>query len=518
MDAVRDYAIFVLDPAGHVLTWNRGAQHIKGYSEEEILGKHFSLFYTQADLARNHPQNELMIATRDGRFEEEGWRLRKDGTRFWANVVITALRDARGNVSGFSKVTRDLTERRRTQEALRASEERFRQLVEGVKDYAIFLIDPQGIVSTWNEGASRLKGYLPDEIVGQHFSKFYLPEEVRAGKCEFELKEARMTGRYEEEGWRIRKDGTLFWASVVITALRDARGNVSGFSKVTRDLTERRRAEERLRLANEELERRVQKRTEELSQAKLHLENAMQARDEFLSIASHELKTPITSLKLQAQMALARYDLAAGKIPAPEKTVSSLETVLRQANRLATLIEYMLDVSRVHLGKFTYQFETLNLSELLQSVVRQWADPLQSAGNTLDVNMAPNVIAQADPYRLEQAVANLLSNAMKYAPGSHVVLTMTLEPQTAVIRVADNGPGIDPANQSRIFERFERGRGVAGISGFGLGLYITRAIAQAHYGSIELDNRPGPGAAFTIRLPLNVEQAGPRQKGELVKP
>ena len=245
VESVQDYAIFALDPNGYILSWNAGAQRFKGYTADEIIGKHFSIFYPQERIATGFPEYELREAARTGRFEDEGWRLRKDGTRFWASVVITSLRDSSGTLVGFAKVTRDLTERRAAEQALRLSEERFRLIVQNVQDYAIFMLDPTGHVATWNEGAQRIKQYSADEIIGKHFSIFYPPDKVAEQFPQYELREAERTGHFEDEGWRLRKDGTRFWANVVITALRDADGHLIGFSKVTRDLTERRASEER---------------------------------------------------------------------------------------------------------------------------------------------------------------------------------------------------------------------------------------------------------------------------------
>jgi PAS domain S-box-containing protein len=251
VESVRDYAIFMLDPAGRVVSWNEGAEAIKGYSRDEILGRHFSCFYPKEQVDRGWPDYELTRAAADGRFEDESWRVRKDGSRFWANVIITALRDENGELLGFSKVTRDLSERRQQEEALRQSEERFRTLVEHVSDYAIFMLTPEGFVTTWNTGARQITGYEPDEIMGSHLSRFYPPEAIRAAWPEHELRVARMEGRFEDEGWRIRKDGSRFWANVVITALRDPNGELVGFSKITRDLTERRRQEQALAQSEE---------------------------------------------------------------------------------------------------------------------------------------------------------------------------------------------------------------------------------------------------------------------------
>jgi len=252
VDSAADYAIFVLDAEGYIRSWSRGAQRLKGYASHEAIGRHFSMFYPPDAIARGWPAEELRRAAADGRIEDEGWRLRQDGTRFWANVVISALRDASGALVGFSKVTRDLTERREQEERLRESERSLRLLIEGVQDYAIFRLDPEGRIASWNAGAQRLKGYLPEEIIGRHFSVFYNPEAVATGWPQEELRRAARYGRFEDEGWRVRKDGSLFWANVVITAIRDD-GRLTGFSKITRDLTERRAHEEALRESEENL-------------------------------------------------------------------------------------------------------------------------------------------------------------------------------------------------------------------------------------------------------------------------
>jgi len=255
---VQDYAILMLDPAGLVVTWNVGAERIKGYHADEIIGRHFSVFYTPEDIAAGRPEHELGVVAAEGRLEDEGWRVRKDDTRFWANVVITSLRDPDGTLRGYGKITRDLTDRRALELALRDSEERFRLMVEDVQDYAILMLDPAGHVASWNAGAERIKGYRADEIIGRHFSVFYTAKDIAAGKPEHVLALVAAEGRLEDEGWRVRKDGTRFWANVVITALRDSEGAVCGYGKITRDLTEHRHAEEARREAEERFHRAFQ--------------------------------------------------------------------------------------------------------------------------------------------------------------------------------------------------------------------------------------------------------------------
>jgi PAS domain S-box-containing protein len=270
VDAVVDYAIFMLDPSGRVATWNVGASKVKGYEADEIIGRHFSVFYTAEERDAGRPAQILDSVRREGRYEDESWRVRKDGTRFWANVIVTALRDQDGQLLGFAKVTRDLSARREAEEALRRSEERFRLLVENVADYAIYMLDVQGRVTTWNLGAERMKGYSAREIIGRNFECFFPAEDVAQGKPERELAAARARGRFEDEGWRVRKDGSSFWANAVITALHDARGTLTGFAKITRDLTDRRQSEQAERqLLVEQTAREVAQKSElELRQSR----------------------------------------------------------------------------------------------------------------------------------------------------------------------------------------------------------------------------------------------------------
>src|ERR1700748_331592 len=249
VQAITDYAIYMLDRDGHVTSWNPGAKRFKGYEAEEIIGQHFSTFYTEGEQAQKIPALALEEAARTGRAEREGWRVRKDGTQFWAHVVIDAIRSPEGNLVGFAKITRDLTERRAAETKLRESEEQFRLLVQSVTDYAIFMLDVNGRVASWNAGAQRIKGYAPEEIIGRHFSDFYTEADRAAGLPRIGLETATRNGRWEHEGQRVRKDGTAFWAHVVIDAIRDDAGKLVGFAKVTRDITERREAEAALQAA-----------------------------------------------------------------------------------------------------------------------------------------------------------------------------------------------------------------------------------------------------------------------------
>jgi PAS domain S-box-containing protein len=478
VDTLGDHAIFMLDPDGRIATWNRGAEAINGYSAAEIIGQHFSRFYPRPAVIAGKCEHELAVAARTGRYEEEGWRIRKDGSRFWAGVVITALRDATGTLVGFGTVTRDLTERWHALETLRHSEERFRLIVEQVKDYAIFMLDAEGRVATWNAGAQRIKGYTADEIIGHHFSQFYPEPERRSGKTEEELALAIRDGRFEEEGWRVRKDGSRFWASVVITALRDATGVLRGFAKVTRDLTERRKLEE------ERLKAAV-------------AEEGVRLRDEFLSIAAHELRTPLSSLLLQLESLGDR--IAAVDDDAARRLIRAI----RSGERLSQLIESLLDVSRIATGKLELQRARFDLCAAVGDVVESMRAAADAARCPLHLRRCEEaVVGSWDRLRVDQVVTNLLANAFRYAAGTAVEVEVRREGDTASIAVRDHGAGITEADRERIFRRFERGVSMRHYGGMGLGLYLVQQIAQAHGGVAAADNMPDGGARVTVRIPL----------------
>lgn len=381
-------------------------------------------------------------------------------------------------------------------------EEKFRLLVGSVRDYAIFLLDRDGVVESWNEGAERLKGYSAAEIVGKHFSTFYTPEDLARDHPADELRIARAEGRYEEEGWRIRKDGTRFWANVIITALRGDGGEVIGFAKVTRDLTERRQADETLRLALENMERSVDERTGELSAVNQKLREAVRVRDEFLSIASHELRTPLTPLKLQIQL-LAHQVRSRALFSLPEERIVRMaDTCERSIARLSALVDNLLDVSRLETGRLRLDPARADLAAILRELIDRYGDEIRVSGSAVRVEAPPELWGTFDALRIEQVFTNLLSNALKYGQGGAIDISLATVGDRAVLRVRDRGIGIDAKDHARVFDRFERVDAEGSIGGLGLGLYISRQIVQAHGGSIRVENAPDRGSVFAVALPL----------------
>lgn len=473
VDSVQDYGIFMLDPSGIVMSWNTGAQRIKQYSADEVIGRHFSLFYQPEAIASDWPSEELRRAARDGRFEEEGWRLRKDGTRFWANVVITALKDDNGTLTGFGKVTRDLTERRMHEEAVRESEQRFRLLIEGVRDYAIFMLNPQGIIESWNSGAQLIKGYSAQEVIGRHFSMFYTPEDLAKGMPDAELKTALAAGRAEEEGWRVRKDGSVFWANVVISPIFDADSQLRGFAKVTRDMTERRRLHE--------------------------LENSSKRMSEFLAMLAHELRNPLAPIR----NAVTILQLEPSASPMVR---NSRDMIDRQLSHMTRLVDDLLDVGRITTGKIRFQAEQVAYPQVVARSVEAVRPLIEARRHRLTVDMPDNTLSvHGDATRLAQILQNLLTNAAKYTPeGGLIEMKVWLEGSQLHTSVRDNGTGLSPEAITQIFELFSQGdaQTAARESGLGIGLTLARSLVEMHGGALSASSPgPGLGSTFSFFLP-----------------
>src|SRR4051812_614299 len=484
VEGVTDYAIYMLDPSGIVSSWNPGAERFKGYKANEIIGQHFSRFYTDEDKATELPRRALEIALREGKFEHEGWRVRKDGSRFWAYVVIDPIRRASGELVGFAKITRDLTESRAAEEALRRSEQQFKLLVQGVTDYAIYFLSPEGNVSSWNQGAQRIKGYSPDEILGNHFSVFYTEEDKAAGLPQAALDTVKREGRFEREGWRVRKDGTRFYANVVIDAIRDDDGELIGFAKITRDITERREAQINL-----------ERTREALAQSQ-----KMEAIGQLTGGIAHDFNNLLMAV-------LGSLELMRKRLPNDPKLKSLLENAVKGAQRGASLTKRMLAFARTQ----DVKGEAIDLPALVRGMTELLQRSLGSAV-TIETRFPLSIRRVfADANQLEMVLLNLAVNARDAMPaGGQIIVAAReetidedkfLKPGAYVcLTVRDSGTGMDEETLKRATEPFfttkEPGKGT------GLGLSMVHGIAEQSGGRLILRSRPGEGTTAEVWIPV----------------
>ena len=501
VESVTDYAIYMLDPQGTVISWNPGARRFKGYEDHEIIGQSFSRFYTEEDRAAGLPDRALRMAAEEGRFEKEGWRVRKDGTRFWAHVVIDPIfNPATGRVLGYAKVTRDLTERRQADEALRRSEEKFRLLVQGVTDYAIYMLDADGIVTNWNVGAQRIKGYAPDEIIGQHFSLFYTPEDRERGEPQKALQAAIDNGSLEKEGWRVRKNGEIFWASIVIDPILGDAGEIIGFAKVTRDLTERQKVQAELDAAREALFQ-AQK---------------IEALGQLTGGVAHDFNNLLTAV-------LGSLELVRRQI-GDERQLGLIDNAIKGASRGISLTQRMLSFARkqeLALQPVAVDVLVAEMGDLLQRSL----GPLIRIETNFPADLA---MAAADPNQLETAVLNLAVNARDAMPEGGVLhiaavnehvgnghRTGLLNGDYIRLSVADTGSGMDTKTLAQATEPFFTTKGVG--KGTGLGLSMVHGMAEQLGGRLQLDSRLGRGTTVEIWLPVATAAAA-EPAGSSVEP
>lgn len=498
VEGVIDYAIYMLDPSGIIVNWNAGAQRLKGYTADEIVGHHFSKFYSKEDRRTGLPARVLETAKREGRYEAEGWRIRKDGSRFWASVVVDAIRNETGELEGYAKVTRDITERRAAQDTLRESERQFRLLVAGVTDYALYMLDPNGIVISWNAGAERIKGYQANEIVGQHFSRFYTERDRAAGLPPRALFLATRDGRFEADAWRVRKDGTMFWANVVIDPIRDEDGNLVGFAKITRDITERRAAQFAL---------------EEAQQQRAQAQK-MEALGQLTGGVAHDFNNllMVVSGHIQTIKRKAADD---------PKIARAAQAIELAAQRGANLTRQLLTFSR----RQAHNAIALSLRESIEASQMMLTS---SIGGTVKLTSAIDStiwIVKVDPSELELALVNLVVNARDaMANGGSIAITAEnvtlarkdtpagIEGDFVALRVTDTGSGIAPDLLSKVFDPFFTTKAIG--KGSGLGLSQVYGFAHQSGGTATIDSTLGRGTTVTIYLPRTMQAEAPQVHSE----
>ncbi len=486
IDSITDYAIYMLDENGYVVSWNPGARRFKGYESPEIIGQHFSRFYTDEDRKRGLPALALKAARENGRFEGEGWRVRKDGTRFWVNVVIDPIIDASGDLVGFAKVTRDLTERKGAEDTLRKSEEQFRLLIQSVTDYAIYMLSPEGIITNWNAGAERIKGYTPQEIIGQHFSKFYSPEDAAAGLPQMGLQTARQVGRFEKEGWRYRKDGSKFWASVVIDAIRAPNGELIGYAKITRDMTERKQAQEQLERAREAMAQ----------------SQKMDALGQLTGGVAHDFNNLLMAV-------LGSLELIRKRLPEDPKLKLLLNNAFEGARRGVSLTQRMLSFARRQELSLT-AVDVKALVSGMSHILERSLGPLMTIESDIPEGL-PSI--KADVNQLETALLNLTVNARDAMPQGGTIKisarlvatppvmgTKALNGECVVLSVSDTGEGMDSDTLARAREPFFTTKGVG--KGTGLGLSMVHGMTEQLGGRLRIESLKGKGTSVELWIPL----------------
>lgn len=486
IDSITDYAIYMLDPNGIVTSWNPGARRFKGYEASEVVGQHFERFYTEEDRKAGLPVRALKTAREKQRFDGDGWHVRKDGTKFWVNVVIDPILDTTGALIGYAKVTRDLTERKTAEETLRKSEEQFRFLVQCVTDYAIYMLSPEGIVTNWNAGAERIKGYAPEEIIGSHFSRFYSPEDAAAGIPTKNLQIALREGRFEKEGWRYRKDGSHFWANVVIDPIRNPVGQLIGYAKITRDMTEKKEAQEQLERAHEAM---VQSQK-------------MDALGQLTGGVAHDFNNLLMAV-------LGSLELIRKRMPEDPRLKMLLNNAFEGARRGVSLTQRMLSFAR-------RQDLALTAVDLKALVAGMWDMLDRSLGPLITIETdfpeeLPSI--EADANQLEAALLNLAVNARDAMPGGGVIQISArlVEPPPAmgkkrlngecvVLTVSDTGEGMDANTLARATEPFFTTKGVG--KGTGLGLSMVHGMAEQLGGRVRIESQKWRGTSVEVWLPL----------------
>lgn len=486
---VRDYAIIMLDRKGVVRDWNIGAEQIKGYKPEEIIGKNFRLFYPAEDQEKGKPEGLLEKAYKEGFAQDEGWRVRKDGSRFWGIISITALWDESGRLLGFGKVTRDLTDKRnaeiklleqteelrRKQEELVQSEMRFRHMMLEVQDYAMILTDTEGNIQNWNIGARKIKGYEAEEIIGKNFRVFYTPEDRKSGKPGRLLSIAKSEGRVQDEGYRVQKSGNTFWGSVTITAIHNDSGELIGFSKVTRDLSERKAAED------------------EKEKQACQLEAKNHELEQFATIASHDLQEPLYTIS--SFVTILEKEL---ETKLDQNTSDYLRYISEAAKRMRGFVVDLLTYSR--LGN-NLELEQVKCNLVLKNVEQDLAGLINETRAEISYSKLPDIIAYETELRL--LFQNLLSNAIKFSkpqvsPRVEVSCMETESHHKFAFR--DNGIGIEKENQDEVFRIFKRLYPQSTYSGTGVGLARCRKIVELHGGRIWVDSKPGEGSTFYFTI------------------
>jgi PAS domain S-box-containing protein len=499
VDAMTDYAIFMLDPDGIVTSWNPGAQRLNGYRASEIIGEHFSLFYTPEDQKSGLPARVLRTAAAEGRFEDEGWRVRKDGTRFWAQEIVSPIKSPSGEIAGYAKIARDLTEKTRAEEMLRRNEEQFRLLVQGVTDYSIYLLSSNGTVSSWNPGAERIYGYRPEQIIGKNFASFYSNEDRQAGAPERAMEISAREGRFEQEGWRVRKDGSRFWANAIIDPIRNDMGDIIGFAKITRDITEQK-----------ETKRALEEAREALFQSQ-----KMEAIGQLTGGIAHDFNNLLTGIL--GSLELIETRMAQGRV----KEIGRYVNVAQGAAKRATALTNRLLAFSRRQALAPSPTNVMRLVSGLDELIRRTI----GAAIDLQVDIPDDVWGiLVDSNQLENALLNLCINARDAMPDGgrleikaanwrvdlHAAKAQDLAAgDYVIVSVSDTGTGMPKEIIERVFEPFFTTKPLG--EGTGLGLSMVYGFAHQSGGKVWIESELGRGTRVHLCFPRHTGSVEPAE-------
>ncbi|WP_018616428.1 sensor histidine kinase [Segetibacter koreensis] len=512
VENVKDYAIFMIDPDGYIISWNKGAEQIKGYTESEIIGKHFSIFYTKEDFKNRHHEQNLKMAKELGKVEDEGWRVRKDGSVFWANVVFTALKDSRGKLIGFGKVTRDMTRRRKAEEEIKRLNSELRVQLQRSKsevlDYRhaideasiVAITDQKGVIKYVNDNFCKISKYGKEELIGQdhriinsgyHSKAFFrdLWETITTGKV--------WRGELKNKA----KDGSFYWVDTTIIPFLDENEQPYQYLAIRSDITQRKLAEEQITRINEGLEKKIRERTLELTEALEREKELSELKSRFVSMASHEFRTPLSAILSSVGLVEHYIDPEHD-----EKRRKHIERIKSSVRNLTDILNNFLSLDKLEQGKVEVKSINFNLHEFMEDIIEEMDGMLQKKKQQIRYmyNGPPEEVLQ-DKKILRNVLLNLLSNAVKYSPEEkEIYITVDKKGEKVFISIRDEGIGIPLEAQKDMFSKFFRANNTINIQGTGLGLNIVKKYVELLEGDIYFLSKENEGSTFTVEFPARI--------------
>lgn len=508
IENVRDFAIFMTDDSGHIISWNKGAEFIKGYSASEIIGKHISVFYTPAQIEEGVPQMNLQITREKGRFESEGWRIRKDGTKFWANVVFTVLKDSGGNMVGFGKITRDMTRRKTIEEENRrlnaVLQNQLQKSQSEILDYKhaldessiVAITDQKGIINYVNDNFCDISKYSREELIGQDhriINSKYHPKEFIRGIWTTIADGKIWRGELKNRA----KDGNFYWVDTTIVPFLNDKGKPFQYVAIRSDITQRKLFEEQILTINEDLERKIKERTLELTKSLEREMTLNEMKSRFVSMASHEFRTPLTAI-LSSISLVERYKTE----ELDEKRQKHIDRIKSSVRNLTEILDDFLSLDKLEQGKIEIHNDNFNVHEYIETLIDEMDGMLKKKNQEIILIYHGPAEVKQDKKILRSILSNLLSNAVKYSPeGKQIVVTVNDDHRMVSVSVRDEGIGIPTEAQKHLFSKFFRAENAANIQGTGLGLNIVQKYVELLGGNIFYSSRENEGSTFTFEFP-----------------